>query len=395
MKRLLFYAIVIILAVWVGVLLNHDPGYVMFAYGRWSLETSFWFFLIGAAILFVLFYWLINALRGIKRAPGSITRWHHKHRTQRAHSQTSDGMLALQEGEWKDAEYMLIRGAPKSRVPVINFLYAAQAANEQLAYKRRDQYLKNALSIDKGEAIAVLIMKAKLQLEAKQPIEAAETLKKLKRRAPKQASLLKLTFRLHRQNKNWARQIALTPQLRKQKILDEKTLRHYEYTAMTHLLNDENKTLDDIKALWLTLPKPWRTTRARLINIYAQRLVHFDQQELAADVIIEGLKHTWHDELVSTFSTITMQNTSKQLKLIEKWLSAHPDNATLLCTAASVAFHTEQFPLAKQYAERSLQLQKTAQAYALLASICEKLGEQALMISALRQGLQLAESVSL
>lgn len=388
MKRLLIYVAILVVAIIAGLFLARDPGYVMFSYGKWSMETSIWFLIIAVIILFIILWLIASVLRSIYKTPHRVGKWRKGKRQDKAHSLTSDGVLALHEGEWKEAESLLIKGVKSSAIPVVNFLSAARAAQEQLAYERRDFYLSEAMRVDKKEKIAIDLMRAKLQLEHHQLEFAKETLKALKQEAPKHPYVTKLIFQLHVLNHNWERILGLLPKLRKLNVLDEEELNKYTYRSVHHLLHDENKNLEEVESLWKSLPKVTRARHKILIS-YVKRLLDFDEHEKAAKLISSALKSRWDDELVLVFAQVKMNDADRQLEIVDGWLSQQGSSPILFETIAAVALHAKAWAIAKTYAERALRIQKTPEAFAVLAIAAENLGEDALMTSALRQGLLL------
>ncbi|PIQ43576.1 MAG: hypothetical protein COV52_07895 [Gammaproteobacteria bacterium CG11_big_fil_rev_8_21_14_0_20_46_22] len=389
MKRVVIYAVILVLAIIAGLYLSRDPGYVMFAYGDWSMETSIWFFIIAIAIIIILLWMIARFVFGVLGTPGSIRRWHKDHRSKKAHSLTSDGVLALHEGDWSAAENLLIKGVKSSAIPVVNYLSAARAAQEQLAYDRRDRYLNEALKVDKNEAVAVGLMRAQLQLEHHQLDELKLTLRDLKKSAAKHKQVQKLIYRYHAACKNWRRQLDLIPDLSKQHLIDQDELDQQAYYAVKHVINDANASLEDIDTVWKDLPKIIKL-RKPIVQAYIARLIDFGQHDRAAKLISQELKSEWDDALLRLFARVRLEDPDRQLDMVDGWSKKQTASPALYCTIAVVAFHAKAWAITKTYAEKSLRLEKTPEAYLVLALSAERLGEEALMQSALRQGLMLA-----
>lgn len=389
MRRLVVYVVILILAIVAGLFLSQDPGYVMLAYGKWSMETSIWFLLIAIVIIVAILIFIFRFVFGVLRTPYHVRRWHSQKRSHRAHSLTSDGVLAMYEGDWPAAEAMLTKGVKSSAVPVVNYLCAAQVAQEQLAYDRRDRYLDEALKADKKERLAVDIMRAQLQLSHHQYDEAMLTLKALKKEAPKHPAVLKLIYRYHLSRKNWRRFLDVVPTIRKQRLIDAEDVDRHVYRAVKKLLQDEKLRLEEVESLWNELPKNLRVRR-RILIVYLERLLDFGEHERVSKMIAAELKSKWDDELVAIFARLRMGDASRQLDMVDGWLKKQNASAVLYRTVATTAIHAQAWAIAKTYAEKSLRLEKTSAAYLILALAAERLGEDALMQSALRQGLVLA-----
>jgi uncharacterized protein HemY len=78
MLRFLF---VVTLAIFIGVIIQYDPGYVLIHYHHWVIETPVWFavvLMIAATILFHLFFKIFHA-------PKEIYHWYQNKVEQRYH----------------------------------------------------------------------------------------------------------------------------------------------------------------------------------------------------------------------------------------------------------------------------------------------------------------------
>lgn len=59
MRRVIFYFIILVLAIWVGLRIHADSGYVLISYGHWTIETSLWFALLALIITLSLIHFII------------------------------------------------------------------------------------------------------------------------------------------------------------------------------------------------------------------------------------------------------------------------------------------------------------------------------------------------
>jgi HemY protein len=131
-KRL-FIAILatLMLAAALAAAIAYDPGYVLLAYGNYTLETTVW---VGIALLMVtllVMYLLILIVhRGVRH--GTIfSRWHSSWRDNRGRQLTQRGLLAYLEGNFERARVVLDRAAARAETPALNYVLAARAAAAQ------------------------------------------------------------------------------------------------------------------------------------------------------------------------------------------------------------------------------------------------------------------------
>src|SRR5690606_18634384 len=144
-----------------------DPGYVLLAHGRHTIETSLLVGLLAMVLFFLFLYWLWRFLRwALDPLRGQ----------RKANSRTIRGLIAFAEGDWHNAEKLMAKGAAGNDIALINYLTAAQAAHEQGEEDRRDDYLRLAHQTAKGIDIAVGLTKARLQFQSEQWEECLATL---------------------------------------------------------------------------------------------------------------------------------------------------------------------------------------------------------------------------
>ena len=373
MKRLIIYVIILILAVWLGLLLESDPGYVLVVYKHWTIETSLWFGIIIVLVILFILYHLFKFLYILTKSHGHIIRWYRQKRFVKAHTLTGAGLLALEEAEWEDAEALLLRGVESSTIPVVNYLNAARAAQEQLNYKRRDKYLQKAsiLAEDK-EKRAVSLTKASLQLEHGQFNEACQLLEKLYQQEPRHPYILKLLQSAYLHLEQWDKLLELLPVLRKRKILEEDKLNELECLVYENLFKVNNKTDEKLKKLWRELPKKLRTN-SRIVDVYAKRLHKKGLDSDAEAIISDAVKETFSIRLIRLYGNLHQANSKKRLQKAESWLKQYGESAVLLNTLARISLDCEQPEQAKGYVSNSLVLDESAEAYVLLAACEEKL----------------------
>ncbi|TNC91526.1 MAG: heme biosynthesis protein HemY, partial [Thalassolituus sp.] len=135
--------------------LDIDPGYVMLSYESLTLETSFWMFLILTAVALFAAYFVLRTLLIIIGSDRRFNEWRQRRRSVRARRQTTRGLLALAQGQWRRAERNLTSSAKDADQPLINYLAAARAAYEQGKNEATDEWLKAASQSTKGSDLAV------------------------------------------------------------------------------------------------------------------------------------------------------------------------------------------------------------------------------------------------
>lgn len=350
-----------------------DPGYVLLAHGRHTIETSLLVGILFFIFLMFLLYWIWLFVRWV----------FDPYRGQRtANKRTTKGLISLAEGDWAGAEKMLAKAAKGNEVPLINYLTAAQAAHEQNREDERDMYLRLAHESTAGADVAVSLTKARLQYQSGQWEECLATLRKLagEPKSPSYPYVIKMLSRVYAELKDWEQLRELMPALKKHKVVSKE-----EFNALALLVyqgqlaravrgtSDEEKR-QNLKQAWHQIPKKFHNEPA-LVKSYAEALMGANAGVDAERVITDVLRKNWDDSLVQVYGNVTNGDTEKQLLWCENWLKERPSNPMLLLTMGRLSLQTKQWEKARGYFEASLRSRKSAQAYGELGRLLSHMGE--------------------
>ncbi|OGT29970.1 MAG: hypothetical protein A3E87_09545 [Gammaproteobacteria bacterium RIFCSPHIGHO2_12_FULL_35_23] len=373
MKRLIFYVIILFLAVCLGLILKADPGYILIAYKKWTVETSLWFGIILTLVFIFIFYKIIKFFYLVSKTHGHLLRWYKQKKFIKAHSLTGSGLLALEEAEWQDAEELLLRGVESSTIPVVNYINAARSADKRQHYVDRNNYLEKALAIaEENELLAVHLLQVKFNLHDKKYEQASQLLEKLHHQHPKHQYILELLQRVYKLQEKWPELFDLLPKLNKRNVLDKEEAQILECLLYENLFKQKDKDIDDIKKLWRLTAKPLRHN-TKIVYFYTKRLIKEGLVEEAEEIIADNLKKEFNVQLIELYGGLNKASPQKSLQKAQAWLQQYGESTELLTALAQIAISCEQLALAKSYAYRSLQLTENAKTYILLAAIEERL----------------------
>lgn len=390
-KKAFILFTILILSTLLGVYVQKDPGYILISYQHWTIETSLW---IGVLILLLAFIFLYALIRGLK-VTGSIgsrwRRWRANRRLQTSHSRTSRGLIEFTEGHWLAAEKYLMKALPNSDTPLINYLAAARAAQEQGAYKRRDQYLREAQRDLPDAKIAIELTQAQLQMANNQFEQALATLQHLHSMVPKHAYVLKLLHSVYVELKDWPSLKTLVKELRRHRVLSEEEIIKTEYLMYRGLLQQAEKLPGaiSIQEVWKTFPKSM-TRDPLLVADYAKLLIERRAGKDAEQILRDQLKRQWNDQLAELYGLAQGEEPTKQLGMAEFWLKSKPNNPVLLLCAGRLCLRLQLWGKARTYLENSLAIDPRADTFAELAQLLAQLGEQELATTYYREGLERA-----
>lgn len=276
---LIAFLVVAGLAIWMGIEMRHDPGYVMVAYKGWSIETSFWITIAAALVVFIVVYLLIWSIGVTIRLPGTLRNWRGVKSERKAVQLTNLGLCELAEGRWQRAEQNLLRGTRHNDATFINYIAAARAAHAQQEYQRRDEYLRKAYKQVRGSRIAVGLTQAQLEISSKQWEKAQKTLSQLHKDSPKHPFILELLTRLYLELHEWANLRELLPAIKRYQALDQSVIEGLESTLFSAELTKAAEEEDPLQlsTTWKKLPRQWRQDegmKQQYINCLLKQKTH-------------------------------------------------------------------------------------------------------------------------
>lgn len=397
MKLLAITVITLILAVSIALFALENPGYILIAVGKWTLESTLAFAVVVLLAAFITSYYTIRFISRMRSVPGGLRFWQQRRRERKAMLSLTRGLIDLAEGHWEAAEKRVTRYVKEGHAPLLNYLAAARAAQGLGADQRRDHYLKLAHESHDGADIAVGLTQAELQLQHNQLEQALATLTHLQQLAPKHSQVLKVLAALYQQLGDWERLLELMPMLTRRKIFSSEELDKLNHQAYLSLLNsfvrqEKQKTEDNIQALsstWLRIPKHYQHDKEILLT-YVQRMLECGGSHQVEPLIRYALKHHRDEQLIKLYGLVEGTDISKQLSVAEGLLAGHEGDAVALLTAGRLSLRNKLWGKARSYLEASVNAKATTEAYNELGHLLEQLGEQELASSCYEKGLRLA-----
>lgn len=391
LKLLLLLLIGLTAAAAIGVFAHDYTGHMILRVAGWRIETSFSFFVIALILGVALLFFVLRVLVGLWRLPGRLLFWRRERRRLRSENNLRRGLLALIEGDWPRAEKLLQKGAPDSRAPLINYLGAARAAQEQGALERRDTYLRLAHEHSPNADIVVGIAQAQLQMNQHQTEQALATLKHLYDRRPDQGHIKQMLVQTYSEVGDWESVLQLLPQLTRKKLMSKEALRELEIKAYVGMLKRAGaaRQRDALDAIWRDIPRGLRA-EPRLLQVYVGECLHIGRTDGCEQLLRKALKKQWQPDLMASYGQIEGDEPDKQLRFAEDFLEEHPRDPALLLAAGRLSIRNGLWGKARSYLEQCIEVQPLPDAYRELADLLRQQGEHAAASRYYQQGLILA-----
>ena len=317
MKWLIYALLTLILSVGFGLFAKPDPGYILIGYGNYSIEMTLTMLLAG---LFIA-YFLLRFLSSLLHTPGKVKNWNDGRIVRKDLKRLNKGMTQLIEGNAGNAERDLRVLASKTGKPLITYLAAARAAQQQGATERRDQYLELATQEIPNAHLAIDLSRAEMQISQGEYVAAETNLLELRKQVPQHSQVLKMLVSIYRQSGNWQSLHELLPDVRRHKLLDEEDIQQLSFNALQAVMQTANLTT--MQDSWNSLSKADQKD-TRLTVMYVENLLRIGAFEEAEALIASALKTRWDSRLAELFGYLQQGDAAKQLAQAESWLLKHP-----------------------------------------------------------------------
>ncbi|GAB4223439.1 MAG: heme biosynthesis HemY N-terminal domain-containing protein [Gammaproteobacteria bacterium] len=374
MKKLIIIFLLLLATTWAGLALQSDTGYVLIAYKRWTLEAT-----LATAVLSVILLALLLLI--IMQSSWSIwtlnQRWHvwfTQRRQHRAQSLTQQGLIALGQAQWREAEKQLIQAVNLAETPLMNFLAAACAAQFQGNLSRRNRYLSQANIKCPQAEFAIDIVQANLHIVADEIEQALIVLQRLQQRAGKHVHPIVLwqLARLYQERGDWRNLQVLLPYLDGNLMLNKHYFQSLQITTYSKCLLAATNS-QELAKYWQDIPREL-CQQSSVVFVYCQQLIRYGELSQAEQVILKFLKKQWDEALMSMYCNLELDNVKQRITVAEGWLKNHT-SATLLLNLGKLYLRLHLWGKAQNYFEKSIALDAQAGGLIELAKLHQQLNQ--------------------
>ncbi|WP_315852610.1 heme biosynthesis HemY N-terminal domain-containing protein, partial [Yersinia similis] len=161
MLRVLLLFLILTAGIVLGPMLAGHQGYVLIQTDNYNVETSVTGLVIMLVLVLVAFLIVEWILRRIFRTGARTRGWFMGRKRTRARKQTKAALIKLAEGDFKQVEKLLTRNADHAEQPMVNYLLAAEAAQQRGDEFRTNQYLERAAEVADGDQLPVNITRVR------------------------------------------------------------------------------------------------------------------------------------------------------------------------------------------------------------------------------------------
>ena len=382
MRSLFWLLAVFAAAVALVVAARVDSGHVLFFYPPWRVEMSMVFFVVAAAVSFVVLFLLFRLLGNALALPASVRAWRARRRRERAHTALATALQAYYEGRYARAEKEAGYAADNGPSPGVAALLAARAAHQMRDFDRRDRWLERADGSGDSLQAARLVSRAELALEERDFAAARDALRSLHGAGPKHVATTRMLLRADRGAGAWDEVLRLASQLSKRDAIAPALAEEYKVQATVELLA---RSADDAAAF----ERRWRGVAAadriqpRIAAAAARNATALGKAALARDILENALAAEWVPQLVLLYGGLPerldpeerISEARARIERAEQWLLERERDSHLLATLGRLCAQAELWGKARSFLEASLSFEESRAARIELARLAERLGQ--------------------
>lgn len=324
MFRVLFLMLVLLAGLIAGPYLAGKQGYVLIRTASSDIEMS----LTTLVIIFVVVMGLIYGLEWIVtrflRLSNNTYGWFSRRKRVKAQKQTLEGLMRMNEGDYSKAEKLIGKNAKHSDEPILNFIKAAEAAQQRGDEFSANRYLIEATELGGSDNLVVEIARTRILLQQRKLPAARSSVDSLLVMAPRNPEVMKLATEIYKKSKAYQALDDILPQIESSGLYSGE-----EFTALQHRV--ENGLLDEkmneegsdgLLAWWEEQSRKRRNDNYVRVGLI-RRLIDCNDHESAYELTIETLKKLddnteLNKELLTQITRLQPTDSSKLIKLLDK-----------------------------------------------------------------------------
>lgn len=214
MKKLLLLFFCLLAAVWIGLLIQRYPGYVLVQIAGFQAQTSFWFALFLILASFAALFYAVKCVRGLFSIPTRWMNWLRERKIQKGSRRLSEGLSFLLLDDAEHASDLLTSAfsfLPQSFLACLGAAFAAQRAGD---LAQRDRCIEAAHAVAHArEAFIAGLAYAQMQRQSGQYELAQDGLLRLRSKAKTYPIVWRELAALYFAQENWDALVNLLPML--------------------------------------------------------------------------------------------------------------------------------------------------------------------------------------
>lgn len=324
MFRVLFLMLVLLAGLIAGPYLAGKQGYVLIETSKYSIEMSITTLVIFFVVIMAVIYGIEWVVTRFCRLSNNTYTWFSRRKREKAQKQTLEGLMRMDEGDYSKAEKLIGKNAKHAEEPILNFIKAAEAAQQRGDDFNANRYLIQATELAGSDNLMVELARTRILLQQGKLPAARSSVDSLLVMTHRNKEVLKLAVEIYLKSKAYLALDNILDQIENSSLYSPSeflTLKtQVEEGLLDEKMNEEG--VDGLLAWWKEQPRRRRNDVAVRIALI-QRLIDCNDHESAYELTVDTWKKV-EENTVDTKSLCVQINrlqpmdNSKLIKLIEK-----------------------------------------------------------------------------
>ena len=338
MIRALFLMLLLLAGLIAGPYLSGKQGYVRIETTNHIIEMSLTTLVIFFVISLAVVYSIEAAINRFCNLSNNTYSWFSRRKRVKAQKQTLEGLMRMDEGDYSKAEKLIGKNAKHSDEPVLNFIKAAEAAQQRGDEFSANRYLIQATEIAGTDSLILEIARTRILLQQNKLPAARSSVDSLLIMASRNKEVLKLAVDIYLKSKAYQALDNILEQVEKSGLYSaeefEKLQRRVEDGLLDEKMNEDG--VDGLLDWWDEQPRKRRHDSYVKLGLI-RRLIDANDHESAYELMLELVKILDDDNspltqgLFKQISRLQPEDNSKLVKMVSKW--AKSANPTAQCLA--------------------------------------------------------------
>ncbi len=371
-KVLLLFAL-LLAGIVLGPIVAGHQGYVLIQTDNYNIETSVTGLVIILVLAMVVLFAVEWLLRRIMRTGAHTRGWFTGRKRRRARKQTEQALLKLAEGDYQQVEKLMSKNADHAEQPVVNYLLAAEAAQQRGDEARANQHLERAAELAGNDVIPVDITRTRLHLARNENHAARREVDRLLEVAPRHPEVLRLAEQAYIRTGAWSSLLEIIPSMAKADVGDEEHRAALEQQAWIGLMDQAraDQGSEGLKDWWKNQSR--KTRRQIPLQVaMADHLIECNDHDTAQQIIIDGLKRQYDDRLTLLIPRLKTNNPEQLEKILRQQIKTAGDRPLLWSTLGQSLMKHGEWQEASLAFRAALKQRPDAFDYAWLADTLDR-----------------------
>lgn len=389
MLRVLFLFLVLIVSVVFGPMLAGHQGYVLIQTNNYNIETSVTGLVIMVLLLVVMLMVIEWVLRHIFHTGVRTRGWFIGLKPSRARAQTKAALIKLAEGDYKQVERLLTRNADHAEQPMVNYLLAAEAAQQQGDDFRTNQYLERAAEAANTDQLPVDITRVRIQLAQGEDYAAYYGVDRLLNQVPRHPEVLRLAEKAYLRMHAYNLLLEILPTMHKIALHSENELQALQQQAYIGLMQAmAAEGSDRLKRWWKDQSSKTRHEVPLQIAM-VEHLIECNDHEMAQEIVLNSLKRQHDERLLLLIPRLKSSNLDKLENALHQQFKQYGATPLLNSTLGQLLMKHGEWQQAIDAFYEALKQRPDVYDYAWLGDALEKLHRLDEAAQMRRKGLML------